>query len=94
MNFFYEATDSTGQTIMGRLDGASESDVRQTLLRMGYEPRAVALNPAQPTLQAMPAQQPSASMITPSHVTGNTTRSGAIHGARSEEHTLNSSHSS
>jgi type IV pilus assembly protein PilC len=56
MNFFYEATDSSGQTIMGRLDAASEADVRQHLQRMGYQPQAVAVNPASQTLQAMPAQ--------------------------------------
>ena len=60
MNFFYEATDSTGQTVMGRLDGANEAEVRVRLQQMGYRPQAVALNPGSQTLQGMPAQQPGA----------------------------------
>src|SRR5690349_11666576 len=57
MNFFYEATDSSGQTIMGRLDGASEGEIRQRLQQMGYQPRAIAPNPSGPAPQAAPVQQ-------------------------------------
>ncbi len=66
MNFFYEATDSTGQTVMGRLDAGSEGEVRQRLLQMGYQPRAVALNGAAQTLQPLPPQS-QASALTPAH---------------------------
>jgi type II secretory pathway component PulF len=58
MNFFYEATDTTGQTVMGRLDAGSESEVRQRLQQMGYKPQAVALNGSAQTLQPLPQQQP------------------------------------
>ncbi|HLJ56396.1 MAG TPA: type II secretion system F family protein [Chthonomonadaceae bacterium] len=51
MNFFYEATDNSGQTVMGRLDAGSEAEVRQRLLQMGYRPQAIALNAAAPPQQ-------------------------------------------
>jgi len=56
MNFFYEATDTTGKTVMGRLDAGSETEVRQRLLQMGYQPQAVALNAGSQTLQPAPAR--------------------------------------
>lgn len=51
MNFFYEATDSSGQTVMGRLDAGSEQEVRQRLQQMGYMPQAIAPNPQAGTPQ-------------------------------------------
>jgi type II secretory pathway component PulF len=62
MNFFYEATDSSGQTIMGRLDASTEAEVRQRLQQMGYTAAAVAPNPAQQTLQPLPPQPPAAAL--------------------------------
>src|SRR5438874_2073075 len=64
MNFFYEATDSNGQTVMGRLDAGSEGEVRQRLQKMGYSPQAIALNAATQALQPAPVQQ---SSLPPAH---------------------------
>src|SRR5437667_12352746 len=46
MNFFYEALDESGQTVLGKIDGANETEVRQKLLLLGYQPQSIAPNPA------------------------------------------------
>jgi len=78
MNFFYEATDSSGQTVMGRLDAASEAEVRQRLAQMGYRPQAVAPNPAP---QVTPSQQTVMSTVNaPSQLATGQTPAAAVRG--------------
>ncbi len=62
MNFFYEAVDVAGKTVLGRMDADDEIAVRRELQQMGFVPKAVALNHnatgMQPAYQqtAMPMQ--------------------------------------
>lgn len=91
MNYFYEATDSSGQTVLGRLDAGSEIEVRKRLLQMGYQPKAVALNSGSPSVQPMPQQSPPAVQPMPQqmppaahitqHVAANTAPPVSQHGA-------------
>jgi type IV pilus assembly protein PilC len=45
-NYFYEATDGSGQTVLGKVDAANEQDAHRRIIAMGYRPKSVALNPA------------------------------------------------
>ncbi|HLK58693.1 MAG TPA: type II secretion system F family protein [Chthonomonadaceae bacterium] len=45
MNFFYEATDATGNTVVGKIDAESEQEAKRNLMLMGYRPRSLAPNP-------------------------------------------------
>ncbi len=69
MNFFYEATDSSGKTVMGRLDAGSETEVRQRLQQMGYQPQAVAPNGSQQTLQPLNANYAASDSPVNQHLT-------------------------
>ena len=44
MNFFYEAVDAAGKTVLGRMDANNELEVRRALQLEGYAPKAVAEN--------------------------------------------------
>ena len=55
MNFFYEAVDANGKTILGRMDASDEQEVRRALLFEGYAPKAVAEN--HNVTQVQPAYQ-------------------------------------
>ena len=46
MNYFYEATDGSGQTVLGKIDAESLSEAHRLLTERGYRPQSVAPNPA------------------------------------------------
>jgi type IV pilus assembly protein PilC len=46
MNYFYEATDPSGQTILGKIDAASEAEAHVRLQEQGFQVQALALHPA------------------------------------------------
>jgi type II secretory pathway component PulF len=56
MNFFYEAVDQSGQTVLGKMDAADAAEVQQQLMLRGYRPQSIAPNPAVATNVPM-AQQ-------------------------------------
>ena len=45
-NYFYEAIDGSGQTVLGKVDAQSEQDAHRRIIAMGYRPKSVAVNPA------------------------------------------------
>ncbi|HZO88939.1 MAG TPA: type II secretion system F family protein [Chthonomonadaceae bacterium] len=53
MNFFYEAVDETGKTVLGKIDAVDAADVQRRLLQMGYRPQSIA-----PNLGAAPTNVP------------------------------------
>lgn len=56
MNFFYEAIDNTGQSVVGKMDAQDATEVQHKLLQMGYRPQSIAPNPAASVLNAPPVQ--------------------------------------
>jgi type IV pilus assembly protein PilC len=52
MNYFYEALDESGKTVLGKIDAANEAEVQQRLLQLGYRPQSIAPNPAAPLTNA------------------------------------------
>lgn len=46
MNYFYEATDGSGQTVLGKIDADSLPEAHRLLTERGYLPQSVAPNPA------------------------------------------------
>ena len=44
MNYFYEALDSTGNTVVGQIDAVDIGDVQQKLLWQGYQAKSIAQN--------------------------------------------------
>lgn len=46
MNYFYEATDGSGQTVLGKIDADSLTEAHRLLAEKGYRPQSVAPNPA------------------------------------------------
>ncbi len=46
MNYFFEATDGSGQTVLGKIDAESLSEAHRLLTERGYRPQSVAPNPA------------------------------------------------
>jgi type IV pilus assembly protein PilC len=46
VNYFYEATDGSGQTVLGKIDANTELEARRLLTERGYRPTSVAPNPA------------------------------------------------
>lgn len=52
MNFFYEAIDNTGQTVVGKIDAYDAQEAQNKLIQMGYRPRSIAPNVAVDTVQA------------------------------------------
>jgi len=45
MNYFYEAVDTSGRTVLGKIDAVDEAEAQTRLLQMGYRPQAIAPNP-------------------------------------------------
>ncbi len=46
MNYFYEAIDESGKSVLGKMDATSAAEVQQRLLQSGYRPQSIAPNPA------------------------------------------------
>jgi type II secretory pathway component PulF len=46
MNFFYEAVDENGNTVVGKMDAANEQEAKRSLMLQGYRPRALVPNPS------------------------------------------------
>jgi type IV pilus assembly protein PilC len=46
VNYFYEATDGSGQTVLGKIDAETLSEAHRLLTERGYRPQSVAPNPA------------------------------------------------
>ena len=67
MNYFYEAVDATGSTVVGKIDAGSEQEAKRNLMLMGYRPRSLALNPSAET---EPAPSRQTEMEEPSLATG------------------------
>jgi type IV pilus assembly protein PilC len=42
MNFLYEAIDTTGQTVLGKIDATDATEAQRKLLQMGYRPQSLA----------------------------------------------------
>ncbi|HZT42380.1 MAG TPA: type II secretion system F family protein [Chthonomonadaceae bacterium] len=48
MNFFYEAIDSTGNSVVGKIEAANETEVQSKLAQMGYRVQSVAASQVVP----------------------------------------------
>lgn len=46
MNYFFEATDGSGQTVLGKIDAESLTEAHRLLVERGYQPQSVAPNSA------------------------------------------------
>src|SRR5262245_58688019 len=46
MNYLYEAIDTNGQTVYGKVDAQDATEAQRQLLQMGYRPQSLAPNPA------------------------------------------------
>jgi type IV pilus assembly protein PilC len=53
MDFFYEAVDTSGQVVLGKLEGDNELEVQRKLQQMGYRPQSIAPSRS-PVATAMP----------------------------------------
>lgn len=91
MNFFYEAIDGSGKTVLGKIDAGTEMEAQRMLVQMGYRPQSIAPNPAASnasvaqsitamgSMTGMPvASNAQVSMAPPMGQLGSTNRTGNI----------------
>lgn len=78
MDYLYEAVDSSGRTVMGKIDGNDEVEVRRKLNQMGYRPQTVAVAQNAAANTAAPRQAGMGSVA----VTPNLVRNGIQNGAQ------------
>ncbi len=45
MNFFYEAIDTNGETVVGKVDATNEADAHRRLRQRGFDPQSIAAAP-------------------------------------------------
>lgn len=81
MQYFYEALDSKGQIVVGKIEGNTVEEVRTRLTERGYSPRSLAVDATtvQPTT---PSVTPQSRAITPS----TTRQSGAVLAGNAARH--------
>jgi len=64
MNFFYEAKDTAGESVVGKIEASSEQEVRTRLLTSGYQPLSVVAS-APAATSAVSATNPVSSVMAP-----------------------------
>ncbi|HLV81885.1 MAG TPA: type II secretion system F family protein [Chthonomonadaceae bacterium] len=72
MNYFYEAIDSTGNSVVGKIEAADETEVQSKLAQMGYRVQSVAASQTMmpglpPDLPPLPATHTPAESPDPLH---------------------------
>lgn len=65
MNFFFEAVDNTGNTVLDKIDAYNEADAHQQLMQRGLRPLSLAPNPAAATAPPPPLLNPDATQAMP-----------------------------
>ncbi len=65
MNFFYEAVDTNGETVVGKVDATNESDARRRLRQRGFDPQSIAADPASNQLAVKPILNVSDEIVFP-----------------------------
>ena len=62
MNFFYEAVDPAGKTVVGKMEAATDIDVSRKLSQLGYRAQSVVANPISASAQSAAVKIPSAAL--------------------------------
>jgi type IV pilus assembly protein PilC len=73
MQYFYEAFDSTGNIVVGKVEGATVEEVRARLLSQGYNPRSLA-----PDLGTQTVSSPLAPQMVQTAPLTSTSRQGGV----------------
>ena len=63
MNFFYEAVDETGKTVVGKIEAVNEADVQWQLQQQGYALQSAVFNPGAERVPQAPALMQTQAMV-------------------------------